>query len=355
MRSILRDLALRVALLVLVAGVLVGLVTVWVLEQARAAAWIGGEDRLPVWLVAVSVTLAFGLSTFLCVGLSRAWADRSAEAIAGPLRHLAHRTDEMSSGGFALDPLARPGRLVVPEPWRAGIREIDALSREIDHHHQTLARALVSERSFASDASHQLRTPLSALLLRLEEIASLAEAGSEVRAEADLAISQVERLSGVVSELLRRTRAGHASGGALSSVDSVLAGLDEEWGPAFEEVDRRFVVRTERGMVVEASAPALSQILNTLVENALQHGQGTVRLSVTRSGPSALVTVTDQGPGIAPAMARSLFDRAVTSGAGTGLGLAVARETAESVGGRLELAQVRPAVFAVYLPLADTP
>lgn len=354
MRAVFRELALRVAVVVVGIGLLVGGVIAWLLVQAHAARWIGAADELPAWAVVAGVAVGGVLVVLSSLAVARSLADRSAESVADPLRRLAHRTDEMASGGFALDPHARPGRFVELEPWRGGIREIDAVAREVDRHHSTFARALVSERSFAADASHQLRTPMAALLLRLEEIAQ-ADDAAVARSEAEIAIAQVERLTGVVDELLRRTRAGHASGGARSAVDSVLAGLDEEWGPAFEEVGRSIRLSCERGVIVEASASALSQILNTLVENALVHGLGQVAVHVARSGPSAVFTVRDEGTGIPAGLSRAVFERAVTTGAGTGLGLAVARETAESVGGRLELTQLAPPVFALYLPLADTP
>lgn len=349
MRAVLRELALRIVLVVsaVVAGV-AGMV-VWVFVALHE-----GRDALPLWALVVTVLLG-GLATVGIVAIAvRPLTDRTAEEVADPLRRLAHRTDEMASGGFALDPKARPGRLVEPPPWQGGIREIDAVAREVDRHHSMFARALVSERSFAADASHQLRTPLAALLLRLEEIAQ-ADDAAVARTEAEIAIGQVERLTGVVDELLRRTRAGHASGGALSAVDHVLAGLDEEWVPAFAEQGREVVLTSERGIIVEASSPGVSQVLNTLLENALVHGRGQVRVHVGRSGPSAVFTVGDQGRGIPESMARTVFDRAVTTGPGTGLGLAVARQTAETMGGRLELTQVRPPVFSLYLPLATTP
>jgi signal transduction histidine kinase len=352
LRTVLRELALRIVLAVGATVVVVAAVVSWIFVELRGGPY--EDSRTPLWLLVGTVLGGSLLTVAVVVPVVRAFVDRAAETIADPLRRLAHRTDEMASGGFALDPQTRPGRVVQPDPWRAGIREIDAVAREIDRHHSTFARALVSERSFASDASHQLRTPLAALLLRLEEIAQSQDA-AEARAEAEIAIGQVERLTGVVDELLRRTRAGHATGGALSAVDQVLAGLDEEWTPSFTERGRSIKLTCERGIIVEASASALSQVLNTLVENALVHGGGRVDVHVSRSGPSAVFRVSDQGRGIPEYLARTVFDRAVTTGEGTGLGLAVARETAETIGGRLELTQVRPPVFSLYLPLAQTP
>lgn len=353
MRAILREHTLRVTLTVsgIVAGA--GAIAVWGLRAVQTARLDGGATTaLPLWIVLPVYLLACAGALAVAMPMMRQRADRTSERIAGPLRLLAHRTDEMSSGGFALDPKARPGRFVEPGPWKAGIPEVDAVAREIDRHHTTFAKALVFERSFAADASHQLRTPLAALLLRLEEIAESQD--PVAREEAEIAIRQVERLTGVVEELLRRTRPGHASGGALSAVDMVLSNLTQEWTPAFEEAGREISLTCERGILVEVSASAISQILNTLVENALTHGAGRVRVHVGRSGPSAVFTVADQGPGVPRELARVIFDRGHTSGAGTGLGLSVARATAEAVGGRLELTTVRPPVFTCYLPLAMT-
>ena len=353
MRAVFRDLARRVTLWVL--GVVVGVLLAigWILAQVQAA--LGPEaEGLPWWgLLIASVAGALGVVAIV-FPLARHQADQVGETVIEPLRRLAHRADEMASGGFALDPEARPGRFVEPGPWPQSVPEIDAIVREVDRHHTTFARALVSERSFAADASHQLRTPLAALLLRLEEIAQADDAGV-ARQEAEIAIGQVERLTGVVDELLRRTRVGHASGGGLCSVDQVLAGLDAEWSPALAEEGREIDLWSERGMIVESSASSLSQVLNTLVENALVHGAGTVRVHAGRSGPSAVFTVSDEGPGIPVRLSRSVFDRAVTTGGGTGLGLAVARETAESLGGRIELTRLSPPVFSLYLTLAERP
>lgn len=353
MRAVLREHTDHVRLAV--SGVMlgVGAVAALIAREVLQSRWLASE-QIANWVVILIVAAVVGLGLLISGPITRSMADRTSEQVAAPLRLLAHRTDEMASGGFALDPEARPGRLVDPGPWKAGIPEIDAVVREVDRHHATFARSLAFERSFAADASHQLRTPLAALLLRLEEIAQCDDA-EVARTEAEIAIAQVERLTGVVDELLQRTRAGHASGGAVSSVDVVLHGLDEEWTPAFEEAGRQIQLTSERGVIVEASSSAISQILNTLVENALVHGGGQVDVHVGRSGPSAVMTVADQGSGIPRDLAKEIFERGRTTGDGTGLGLAVARETAESVGGRLELVRVRPPVFACYLPLATTP
>ncbi|HET7760784.1 MAG TPA: HAMP domain-containing sensor histidine kinase, partial [Phycicoccus sp.] len=208
------------------------------------------------------------------------------------------------------------------------------------------AKRLASERDFAADASHQLRTPLTALLMRLEEIASTDDLGV-VEEEANIAIGQVERLSRVVDDLMSRTRSGVGASPAVS-LDSVLASLQREWQPAFAAARRSIHVSGERGLGVRATPVALAQILTTLLENSLAHGRGTVEISARRSGPSVVIEVTDGGEGVPATIAPHVFERSVSS-SGTGLGLSLARDLAEAAGGRLELVSARPAVFALFL------
>jgi signal transduction histidine kinase len=100
---------------------------------------------------------------------------------------------------------------------------------------------------------------------------------------------------------------------------------------------------------VQATPVALSQVLSTLLENSLAHGRGTVDVHARRSGPSVVVEVSDQGEGVATAIAPHIFERSVSSAKSTGLGLALARDLAEANGGRLELIQTQPAIFALFL------
>ena len=243
------------------------------------------------------------------------------------------------------------GHLVATD---SGIDEVDRISSVLVRSAQQLSQSISSERSFASDASHQLRTPLTALLMRLEEIAATDDI-EVAREEAAVAISQVERLSRVVDELLQRRRSVPETARPEVVLDSVLASLQREWQPAFETARRSIRVHGERGLSVRATPIALSQVFSTLLENSLVHGRGTVEIQVRRSGPSVVVEVCDEGDGVSATMAPHIFERSVSSGAGgTGLGLALARDLAESFGGRLELIARTPATFAVFLSEASS-
>jgi signal transduction histidine kinase len=238
-------------------------------------------------------------------------------------------------------------------PLRAfGIEEVDRVASAIDKGAARLDRMIASERQFASDASHQLRTPLTALSMRLEEIIE-ADDPDTVRDEARSALAQVERLATVVEHLMDGVRDINQRTGPVSLDDVVLQQV-VEWEPAFGAADRRIVATGTRGLVALATHNGLSQVLATLLENSLVHGAGTVTVSTRSTGISLVVEVTDQGPGVPPELGARIFERSVSGRRSTGLGLAVAREVAATDGGRLELVQQKPPVFALFLSSAET-
>ena len=267
-------------------------------------------------------------------------ASLQARKFAEPMTQLAERAERLGAGESRFQPLV------------TGIGEVDRVSEVLARSADQMTRSLAAERDFASDASHQLRTPLTALLMRLEEVA-VTDDFEVVREEAGIAIAQVERLTKVVDELLSRARRGHDAPPPSVSLDSVIAALQREWQPAFEQARRSVRVHGQRGLLVRATPVALSQVLSTLLENSLAHGRGTVDVQARRSGPSVVVEVSDQGEGVGSTIAPHIFERAVSTAQSTGLGLALARDLAEANGGRLELIQAQPAIFALFLSEAD--
>lgn len=292
---------------------------------------------------------------------ARAWQASSAVfgfqavAIGAGIYVAVRRIDELAGWMRTLADIA--GRFGEPnvDPMATGVPEIDEISETIVRASAQVTQSLTAERAFASDASHQLRTPLTALLMRLDEIATTDDL-QVVKDEAAVAIAQVDRLTRVVDDLLMRRRTDPATATPEVSLDSVIASLQREWQPAFEKARRSVRVHGERGLTVKATPVALSQIFSTLLENSLVHGRGTVDIHVRRSGPSVVVQVRDEGEGVSLAMAPHIFERSVSSGRGssTGLGLALARDLAESVGGRLDLVERVPATFALFLSEAVT-
>mgnify|MGYP003376314970 CR=1 FL=1 len=242
------------------------------------------------------------------------------------------------------------GHLVATD---SGIDEVDRISSVLVRSAQQLSQSISSERSFASDASHQLRTPLTALLMRLEEIAATDDI-EVAREEAAVAISQVERLSRVVDELLQRRRSVPETARPEVVLDSVLASLQREWQPAFETARRSIRVHGERGLSVRATPIALSQVFSTLLENSLVHGRGTVEIQVRRSGPSVVVEVCDEGDGVSATMAPHIFERSVSSGAGWAWPWLVTWPNPSAGGWSSSLGHRRPSRFSFPRPAADS-
>jgi signal transduction histidine kinase len=336
-QQLLRSTMLAVIVAVVVMGLPSIVALVWVATRSpvQIRDWLAPSSLPTIVGVSVAVTVALALVAVL---LSVLVANRQARALATPLTELAQRAERLGAGESLIEPLD------------SGIAEVDRVSDVLSRSAVGLQRSLAAERDFASDASHQLRTPLTALLMRLEEIAATDEP-EVVREEADIAITQVERLTRVVDDLMVRSRRPDASTPSVS-LDSVIASLQREWQPAFEHARRSVHVQGERGLIVQTTPVALSQILSTLLENSLAHGRGTVEVSARRSGPSVVVEVGDQGEGVPQPIAPHIFERSVSTKS-TGLGLALARDLAEKNGGRLELVNAQPAVFALFLSEAE--
>ena len=338
-RQLVRSTFAAVLLSVMIIGLPLVAVSGWAMADhaARLRGWL---DRSDLSMVPVRLLVVIAVLSVLAVlaGVIVAWLQAS--RYAEPMAQLADRAERFGAGESRFQPLV------------TGIGEVDRIAEVLARSALQMTRSLASERDFASDASHQLRTPLTALLMRLEEIAVTDEL-AVVKEEAGIAIAQVERLTKVVDELLSRSRRGHDAPPPSVSLDSVIAALQREWQPAFEQARRSVRVHGQRGLRVLATPVALSQVLSTLFENSLAHGRGTVDVHARRSGPSVVVEISDQGAGVAGAFAPHIFERSVSTAKSSGLGLALARDLAEANGGRLELIQAQPAIFALFLSEAD--
>jgi signal transduction histidine kinase len=275
------------------------------------------------------------LALAVAVGLAMIQAKR----LTSPLRELASAADRLGSGDAG--PLGR----------RYGIPELDQVAEGLDGSAQRISELLAAEREFAADASHQLRTPLTALSMRLEEMMAAADHPDVVREEGQAALLQTERLADVVSQLLGRTH--RSSGGKPERVwiDDVVAQQVVEWDPAFRRRHRKLEVAGEKGLVAYATAGTLAQVVATLLDNALVHGGGTVTVRTSQTPKSVVVEVRDEGKGVPNELAPRIFERNVSgSPGGTGLGLALARSIAAADGSKVVLVRPRPAVFAIFLP-----
>jgi signal transduction histidine kinase len=231
---------------------------------------------------------------------------------------------------------------------RYGVPEIDAVAEVLDHGVIGFNSLLENERRVTSEVSHQLRTPLTALSLRLEEVLA-ATSLDDVHVEATAALGQVERLAGVIDEVASINR-GLVGPVVAYSVDGLVDAQITEWLPAFEAQGRDLRRRGRTRRTIEGVQGMQSQVLATLVENSLVHGGGATTIRVRESGSWVVVEVADEGEGVPVDIESHVFERNVSGGQSTGLGLALARTLIAADGGRLEMLSARPALFAMFLP-----
>jgi two-component system, OmpR family, sensor kinase len=283
----------------------------------------------------------------LLLGLGLAWM--LAGTLARPLRRLAATARGVAGG--ELDAQARV----------EGSSEQREVASAFNDMTGRLARALRSQREFVANASHQLRTPLTGLRLRLEA-ASLKAKDPEVERELLAAERETVRLARLLTELLTLARERERPEPEDVSLAEVAVAAHERWeGPA-QTGGRRLLVRGEGDPVVAATAADLAVVLDNLVENALNYSAtGTVvAIEWGADAGAARLVVLDEGPGIAPAERERVFERffrgeASRGGApGTGLGLSVVEALAARWDGTARLVD-RPeggTQAEVVLPLA---
>jgi signal transduction histidine kinase len=285
--------------------------------------------------------LLIGAVALAAVGIAVVLGLLYARRLARPLEELARAADRLGSGDTG--PLGR----------RYGIQELDRVAEGLDGSAQRINDLLSAERDFAVDASHQLRTPLTALSMRLEEMVAAADFPDVVREEGAAALAQTERLADVVGQLLGRARRTSAGSPTVASVDEIVGQQVIEWEPAFRRLSRRLAVGGEKGLFAFATPGGAAQVIATLLDNALVHGAGTVTIRTSRTRRSVVIEVRDEGSGVPAELAPRIFERSVSgSPTGTGLGLALARAVAAADGGQVVLVRPRPAVFALFLPHA---
>src|SRR3954453_13985165 len=294
------------------------------------------EPRSSVTREVGRTLLIIGLVALLAVVAAVLLAIRQANKLASPLTDLAETAERLGSG----DPR--------PPHKRYGVPELDRVADVLDSSAERIARMLTAERRLAADASHQLRTPLTALSMRLEEI-TLTDDPDTVKEEANVALTQVERLTDVVERLLTNSRDPRTGNAVSFDLDEVIQQQLAEWRPAYRGVGRAIVSSGKRHLTAVGTPGAVAQVLAALLENSLMHGGGTGPLRTRVTGNQAVIEVTDEGPGVPTDLGARIFERAISGRNSTGIGLAVARDLAEADGGRLEMLQTLPPVFGLFL------
>jgi signal transduction histidine kinase len=310
----------------------------------------------------------------LVVGFATVLARRQASQIARPLERLTSSARALGDGDFTI------------RASHSGIEEADAAGVALEATARRLGNLLERERAFSADVSHQLRTPLTSLLLGLEsalnhpgadertadqrtadqqvaevrtadqQIAELRAADqqiAELRAVAKRALRRAEQLRDTVDDLLGLARDTHSAGDPLD-VAQLLAERRERWHAAFAAQGRRLTLPAVPDLpAVTANSAAVRQILDVLLANALTHGAGTASVAVVDVGTGISIEVADEGAGLHGDPEQAFVRRG--DGSGHGIGLALARTLAEAEGGRLVVRRPAPnPVFSLLLPLPLT-
>jgi signal transduction histidine kinase len=290
----------------------------------------------------------------LVVGLALAWF--LASSLSRPLRNLAATARRFEGG--ELDARAD----------LSGAAEQREVSGAFNDMAERLGVVLAAQREFVANASHQLRTPLTGLRLRLESARS--KANPEAAGELEAAEREVERLARLLTSLLTLAREGDKPAAARPvSLARAAERAHERWAATAEQDGPELELVGNGDATIAASEEDLAILLDNLIENALRYSPSRVALDWGREGPEAWVAVVDEGPGLAAGEETRLFDRftrgsAGSSRSGTGLGLAIVETLARrwrgtaSLSNRLEggmRAEVRfPAAATVEEPWVES-
>jgi two-component system OmpR family sensor kinase len=240
--------------------------------------------------------------------------------------------------------------------------EIRQLGETLNTMLDRIEAALDRERVFVADASHELRTPLAILKAELELADRPDRSAGELRGAVHSASDEVDRLSRLAEDLLVIARSDQ---GRLpikrESVEpsQVLERVRDRFARRAGEERREIVVDAPAGQRADLDPFLIEQALGNLVDNALRHGDGEVRLSARQHDGSMVLEVSDDGPGFAPDFEAEAFERFTRpdggrTGGGAGLGLAIVRAVAAAHGGQAVVARGRsgsPTTLRITLPI----
>jgi signal transduction histidine kinase len=269
--------------------------------------------------------VAVGLAG-LVSGLLLAWA--LAGSLARPLRHLADTSERLGTGDLA----ARTEDV-------KGAEEIEQLGRSFDQMADRLERTVSAQREFVANASHQLRTPLTGIKLRLESALD-SDPDPELRTQLEAADREVNRLAEIVARLLVMSK--EIEEGQVTRVDvgDAISRALARWEERASRLGASLLARGEGGDA-QGNPADVDQILDNLLDNAIAYAPGEIVLETRRQEGRVVVAVQDQGPGIPEAERERVTDRFFRGrgapAGGSGLGLAIARELAEKWGGSLQV------------------
>ena len=298
-------------------------------QRLRGISFVAGITLLASVLVAV----------LLALGITRR------------LYNLRNVTEEFTKGNYT-----------VRAEINGGAPEIRSLARSFNAMADQLDNLISQQKAFAGDASHQLRTPLTALQLRLERATQMLATdptGAAERIEA--AMVEAERLQRLVEGLLTLSRSENTDKTARTKCDAAQIARErlENWEALASEQDVSIVSNVPESALIFAIPGALEQVIDNYIDNALEvvPANSTIKVEITCDADLTKISVIDQGPGIPEADIAKAFNRfwrARSDTHGSGLGLAIVERLVTASGGRAELVNLSPQGLSAnaYFPSA---
>ena len=249
-----------------------------------------------------------------------------------------------------------PGRQL---PLPQSHDEIYRLGQTLNAMLARLDAALERERGFVADAGHELRTPLALLKAELELALRHPRTAPELEAAIHSAAEETDRLVGLADDLLLLARSDQRQLSLRHErlrVEDLLARVAHRLRRRAEAAGRTIEIDVPDELAIGADPRRLEQAVGNLVENALTHAQGSVRLTAVAHDTTVELHVRDEGAGFPPAFLPRAFDRFTRaddarSGDGTGLGLTIAEAIAEAHGGSAHARNLERGGADVWLSL----
>ncbi len=288
-----------------------------------------------------------------------------ARAIGRPIRRLAQAAERLRMGTGRDDE--------IPD-FTSRYDEIGELSLALREMTAALRNRMDAIEQFAADVAHELKNPLSSLASAVETVGRVKDPAQQQRllgiiredvTRLDRLISDISNASRLDAELSRAESHPVDLGSLLSTLVEIHRSIDETRPGFTQPID--ILLDIPEGLVVRGLESRLGQVFQNLIANAVSFSPpgGTVRVAASRQSGNAVVTVEDQGPGIPPAKVEAIFDRFYSErpsgeafGTHSGLGLSIAKQIVETLGGRIyaqniddSAAGVIGARFVVQLPL----
>jgi signal transduction histidine kinase len=292
------------------------------------------EHRLTVlrgWLAAVSAA-ALLAAALIATAVAR-WVSR-------PLGALEAAAQELGDGDFA----ARA-------PAAAGPQEVRRLATNFNRMAGRLEALVSGHQAMMADVSHQLRTPLAALRLRLDVLAL--QSTDQIADELAGAHDEVARLSRMVDGLLAVARAENVTAAPVPvQVEAVIRDRAAAWKPAADEQLVQLSAPTAEPLTARMRDGHLEQILDNLLANAIEAvpSGGHITLTAMQAGNRVRIVMADDGPGMSAQQQQAAFRRFVSATpGGTGLGLAIVHRLITADGGTAELSDTRGGGLTVTL------